>query len=72
MLNGYKSPLKSLGVLGGAGGVLVGLAGLVGVTVSPDDVSQARDLVISAVTLVSGAVALYGRIRARNRITLNG
>jgi len=54
MLNGYKSPLKSLGVLGGAGGVLVGLAGLVGVTVSPDDVSQARDLVISAVTLVSG------------------
>lgn len=65
-----KSPLKSLGVLGSTGGILVGLAGMIGVGVSPDDVVQAHDLIVSAATTIAGAIALFGRIRANSRIQL--
>lgn len=68
MFTDVKSPLKSLGVLGGAGGIFVGLGSLVGISLSADDVVQARDLVFSAASTIAGAIALWGRIRANSRI----
>ena len=70
MFTKVKSPFKSLGVLGGTGGIIIGLASLIGISLSADDVVQIRDLAFSAASSVAGAIALFGRIRANSRIGL--
>jgi hypothetical protein len=70
MFTQSKSPLQSLGVLGGGGGIVIGVASLVGISLSAEDVVQAKDLAFSVATTIMGAIALYGRIRAKTRIGL--
>lgn len=48
--------------------VLASIAGLAGYSVAPEDAAALTQLVISGVTLVSGAFALYGRIFAKKPI----
>lgn len=64
-----KSWTRSTGVWG----AIVALAAPVvsytcNVTITPDDMVQTVNLVTGAVEVVSGAVALWGRIRATKRI----
>lgn len=70
MFTNAKSPFKSFGVLGGAGGILIGLGNLVGIGLSPEDVVQAQDLLFSGAATIAGAIALIGRVRAKSRIAL--
>ena len=65
-----KSPLNSLGVLGGVGGIVVGLGSLLGISLSAEDVVQLRDIAVSAATTVMSALALWGRIRATSQIKI--
>lgn len=70
MFTQIKSPLRSLGVLGGVGGIVIGLGSMLGIALSPEDVAQAHELALSGATTIAGAIALYGRIRANTRIGL--
>tara|TARA_R110000796_G_scaffold45616_14_gene110319 strand:- start:9913 stop:10128 length:216 start_codon:yes stop_codon:yes gene_type:complete len=70
MFNETKSPFLSLGVLGGSGAVITGLAQLAGYAVTPTDAAELGTLVSGLVTSVTGLVAIWGRIRASKRIQL--
>ncbi|RYH04116.1 hypothetical protein EU805_01725 [Salipiger sp. IMCC34102] len=65
-----KSPLKSLTVGGGLAAVIVGAGQLVGVAVTPAEINELFAAGVSIVTIVSGVVAIVGRIRARSTIRL--
>ncbi|WP_339636186.1 hypothetical protein [uncultured Sulfitobacter sp.] len=67
-----KSPLMSLGVLGGSGAVLLGIAQLVGWSLTPNDAAELSDGLKGLATSVAGIVAVIGRIRATKRISLTG
>ena len=70
MFQQSKSPFMSLGVLGGGGAIITGLAQIVGYTVTPADAAEFGTLVSGLVTSVTGLLAIYGRVRATKRISL--
>lgn len=59
---------KSKGVLGSLGTILIPIAGMAGVEISGGDISQAVELVVQTAAVVSGVIALIGRITARSRV----
>lgn len=67
-----KSPLLSLGVLGGSGAVIAGAAQMLGYVVSPADAAELSTELTGLATSVAGVVAVVGRIRANTRISLTG
>jgi hypothetical protein len=75
-MDSTKPWYQSTGVWGSLVAIGAGTAATFGYTVSPDDqnaisqtLAQGGGLVSSAITVVSGAVALYGRIRATHKVT---
>ncbi len=74
-MDGTKPWWQSLGVWGTMVAMASTVVSAAGYTISPDDqaqlaqgLTQAGGLAASAVTLVSSALALYGRIRATKKI----
>ena len=45
-----------------------GIAGLLGYTVSPDEVANIEGALVSIVSIVGGLIAAYGRIKATKEI----
>jgi hypothetical protein len=71
-----KSAVGSIAVWGGVVAILAGAAQIVGYSVTPDDQAKIVEFINSGVTLyagiaslISGAVAVWGRIRASKQIT---
>ena len=48
--------------------ILISAAGLFGLRISDADGAAATDLILQAVTAVSGLVAIFGRLSATDRI----
>jgi hypothetical protein len=59
-----KSPLKSKTIWGGIGAVAIGVANVVAYIASPENAAQIGELITGIVATVSGAIAIYGRIKA--------
>lgn len=69
MLNQFpKSALQSRGVWGGAAAVVGGLGGVLGYSISPQDVAQLPVLITSITSSIGGLLAIYGRIKATHKI----
>lgn len=62
--------LTSKGVWGGIIAVVAGIAGLLGYVVSPEDQASLEALVAGIVSAVGGIVAIYGRIKATQKVTV--
>jgi uncharacterized membrane protein len=45
-----------------------GIAGLLGYTVSPDEVANVEGALVSIISIVGGLIAAYGRIKATKEI----
>ena len=71
MFNGKKSPLASLGIIGGSGAVVLGLAQIGGWAISPADAAELSDAFKGIAVSVAGILAVYGRYRATKRIGRN-
>jgi len=50
---------------------LAGIAGVAGYSISPDDQAQIVTLAVGVASLLGGAGAIVGRIRARKAVTGN-
>jgi hypothetical protein len=72
MFSQPKSPLMSLGVLGGSGAVILGIAQLIGWSLTADDAAQLSDAFKGLAVSVAGIAAVVGRVRATKRISLTG
>lgn len=68
MLKGTKSAFRSLGVLGGSVATALGAVTIYGYTITASDVAEIGELVKGIGVLISGLVAVYGRIRATKQI----
>lgn len=68
MLKNSKSPLASLGILGGSGAVVLGLAQIGGWAISPADAAELSDAFKGIGVSVMGILAVYGRYRATQMI----
>lgn len=73
---GGKPAIGSVAVWGGVVAILAGAAQIIGYTVTPDDQAKIVEFINSGVTLyagiaslISGVVAVWGRIRASKQIT---
>tara|TARA_R110002110_G_scaffold92615_4_gene241755 strand:- start:330 stop:545 length:216 start_codon:yes stop_codon:yes gene_type:complete len=66
-----KSPLASLGIIGGSGAVVLGLAQIGGWAISPADAAELSDAFKGIAVSVAGILAVYGRYRATKRIGLD-
>ena len=71
MFNDNKSPLASLGIIGGSGAVVLGLAQIGGWAISPADAAELSDAFKGIAVSVAGILAVYGRYRATKRIGRN-
>lgn len=67
-MNGFKGVLESKTVLGGIVVILSGAAGLLGYDFDAELQGQIAGLVTNIVTVIGGAVTIYGRIKASKRI----
>lgn len=72
MFNETKSPFLSLGVLGGGGAIITGLAQIAGYAVTPVDAADLSTAVTGLITSAAGLIAVIGRIRATKRVSLLG
>ena len=63
-----KPATKSLTIWGGAIALGAGIAGLFGYHIDPAIQANIVDLASSAVSVVGGAIAIYGRIKATHVI----
>lgn len=63
-----KAWYLSKGVWGAAVAILAGVAGIFGYNVGAEEQGVAVDLLVGAGAVVGGAVALYGRVRAKQSI----
>lgn len=63
-----KPFLASRTVWAGIVAILASALGLLDITIGPEDQSALVEIALQAVTLVSGAVAIWGRVRATKRI----
>lgn len=75
-MGGSKSALSSVTVWGAGVALVAGAAQLVGYTISPTDQAAIVNLIQNGVTLyasiasvVGGALAIWGRIRATKQVT---
>jgi hypothetical protein len=75
-MDSTKPWYQSSGVLGSLLAMGAGTAATFGYTITPDDQSaiaqtftQGAGVVSSAISVIGGAVALYGRIRATHKVT---
>lgn len=75
-MGGSKSAIGSTAVWAGVVALLAGGAQIIGYTVSADDQAAVVNLIQNGMTLyagivsfVSGALAVYGRVRATKQIT---
>lgn len=67
-----KSPLKSKTVWGGAGAVVIGLLNLLAWLTAPENAAEVGELATGVVATVSGAIAIYGRIKAVAKVAIGG
>jgi hypothetical protein len=65
-----KSPLKSKTIWGGIGAVIVGLVNFVMWLASPDNAAVVQELITAIVATASGAIAIYGRIKAVAKVAV--
>lgn len=63
-----KEWYKSKAVWGGLLAVVAGIAGVFGYTVSAEDQSILAEAAVSAVSVVGGLLAVFGRIKASKGI----
>lgn len=63
-----KSALTSRAVWGGVLAMAAPLAGWLGYTVSSADQAEIAALVSAAISVIGGALAIWGRIKATKRI----
>lgn len=68
MFKETKSPLASLGIIGGSGAVVLGLAQLGGWAITPADAAELSDAFKGLGVSIAGILAVYGRYRATKRI----
>lgn len=72
MFHDTKSPLASLGVLGGAGAVILGVSQLFGWALTPADAADLSDAIKGFGASVAGIAAIYGRVRATKKVSVFG
>jgi len=75
MVDDYKNWWASRGVVGGLVALVCGVLASMGYAATAEDavmMSNATEAVLSAISAVGGAVALYGRIKATKRIRTYG
>lgn len=65
-----KSPLQSKTVWGGVGAVAVGLVNVLAYVTSPENAAQIGELITGIVATISGAIAIYGRIKAVAKVAV--
>ena len=59
-----KSPLQSKTVWGGIGAIAVGVVNVIAWLMAPENAAELGELITGITATVSGAVAIYGRIKA--------
>ena len=64
-----KKPYTSRTIIGGVLAILAGGIGLLGYTVSAEDIATLEMLIASATSVVGGILSVYGRIKATKRIS---
>jgi ethanolamine utilization microcompartment shell protein EutS len=65
-----KSPFQSKTVWGGVGAVAVGLVNVLAYLTSPENAAQIGELITGFVATISGAIAIYGRIKAVAKVAV--
>lgn len=70
MFEDTKSPLTSMGVIGGSGAFVLGLTQIVGWSVSPADAADLAEAVKGLGVSAMSILAIWGRMRANKRIVL--
>ena len=67
-MSGIKNFFASKTIWGALLAVTAGVLSMAGYTVSPEDQASLLELVAGGGSLIGGALALYGRIKATKRI----
>lgn len=63
-----KKPYTSRTIIGGVLAILAGGIGLLGYTVSAEDIATLEMLIASATSVIGGALSVYGRVKATKKI----
>lgn len=59
---------QSKAVWGGIAAAIAGLLGLLGYTVAPEFVDSAASIGVAIASLVGGALAIFGRVKATSKL----
>ena len=65
-----KNPIKSMTIVAGLTTIIVGGLALFGVGVDQQTQETVTQIILSAATIVSGVMAIIGRIRATKQISI--
>ena len=65
-MNGSKNWWQSEGVWGGLAALLAGVAGMMGWEIGATEIN---DMLLSAMALIGGVLAIIGRIKATSKIS---